>query len=156
MATELEKAKAAYTSASGPQRKVLEDVFGKSAFAPKITDQVKTFEDACSVLGVDAKKIVPYTKATTPDQKALNAAAKLFLIARALNQGWKPDWNNSNEYKYYPYFKMKTGFGFSGTYSDYDYAYTPVGSRLCFKTRDLARYAATQFEELYKDYFLIG
>lgn len=155
MTTELEKAKSAYPKASAPQKEVLESVFGKEAFAPKVTDQVKTFEEACSVLGIDSKKILPYTKATTPDQKALNAAAKLFIIARALNQGWKPDWNDSSQWKYYPYFKMKSGFGFSYTRTDYGLTTSHVGSRLCFKTEELATYAGKQFESIYNDYLTL-
>ncbi len=155
MATELEKAKAAYPKASAPQKKVLEDVFGKSAFAPKITDQVKTFEDACNVLGIDSKKALPYTKATTTDQKGLNAAAKLFIIARALNQGWKPNWNDGGEYKWYPWFKMKSGFCFSLAGTAYVDTHSAVGSRLCFKTGELANYAGKQFESIYNDYLTL-
>lgn len=73
------------------------------------------------------------------------------LLAELLNEGWEPNWSNGNEPKWYPYFEMgKSGLGFS--YSHYDCwgTFASVGSRLAFKTEALAKYAGTQFEDLYK------
>lgn len=112
----------------------------------KITDRVKTFEDACSVLGINTNSI--YDCGDTKDEIAYK---KLKLIAKALNEGWKPNWENGNEYKYYPWFKMQSGFGFSNTSCASTYSYAGVGSRLCFKTDALAKYAGQQFESIYKD-----
>ncbi len=80
------------------------------------------------------------------------------LVCIAYNEGWIPDWNNTNEYKYFPYFKMgsSSGVGFSSV--DYDYWVTNsnVGSRLCFKSADLAKHAGKLFEqEIYKPLFTI-
>lgn len=137
-----------YPSANQDLKKILEDSFGKSFFSMKITDRVKTFEDACSVLGISAGQIL--NSEDTIDEAAYK---KLKVIARALNEGWKPDWNNSNEYKYYPYFNMRGGFVFyvDGCRDQH----SGVGSRLCFKNRQLAEYAAKQFEAIYSDYFII-
>lgn len=154
---ELENALAAHSGAGKEGKKLLEDLFGAEIFIPKsITDRVKTFEDACKVVGVDPDDVLPFSDAENNDQKAINAFAKLRVIAKALNEGWEPDWTNSNQNKYTPYLKANpSGSGFSC--SDYGlwYAVTCVGSRLCFKTSDLAMYAATQFEGIYNDFFLI-
>jgi hypothetical protein len=132
-------------------KKTLEDLFGKETFKPlNITDRVKTYEDACAVLGIDPQERLPFEDPGSKDNAAINAYAKLFIIAQALNQGWKPDWSNSNEYKWYPYFDMQAGAGLSY----YDFvgwdSFSGVGSRLCFKSRELAEYAGKQFTDIYK------
>lgn len=128
----------------------------KKQKAGSITDQVKTFQDACEILGIDGEVITgSINDALSDDAESITANIKLIIIARALNEGWVPDWSNGSQYKYIPWFKHKSGFGLS--YYDYDdwYTTTTVGSRLCFKTKELAEYAAEQFADLYKDYLSI-
>ncbi|MFN4248942.1 MAG: hypothetical protein ACK4EY_14540, partial [Flavipsychrobacter sp.] len=99
-----------------------------------IKERVKTFEDACAVLGIDADSIVAST-----DTKDEAAYKKLKVIVRALNEGWKPDYFNTSEAKYYPWFKMNVSgapLGFSFHDYGYDYATTDVGARLVFKSRE--------------------
>lgn len=128
----------------------------KKKAAGNITDQVKTFEDACEILGIDGDVITgSISDALAGDADSIAAYAKLIIIARALNEGWKPDWSNNSQYKYVPWFKHKSGFGLSfGGYGGWR-TFTAVGSRLCFKTKELAEYAATQFADLYNDYLSI-
>jgi hypothetical protein len=121
---------------------------------------IKTFEDACAAL-----KISTYLPdfSTSPEhhQKALIAHYKLVIINEALNEGWKPNWGDWNESKYFPWFDFQrgsdksSGFGFSYFVWTYSLTGTDVGARLCFKSAELAKYAGKQFEELYKDYFLL-
>ena len=145
----LETAKAIYSTVPESFKRDLEDMFGKNSFYTKIEDRVKTFEDACEVLEIDP--IIFPNK--TP--KSTIAHYKLEIIVEALNEGWEPNWNNNNEYKYYPWFKQSpSGFGFSGTSYDYWFTRASVGSRLCFKTRELSNYAGTQFEDIYKDFMI--
>lgn len=120
----------------------------------KITDRVKTFEDACRIAGVsDNMAILLKYNGIDGDMIASQAHAKLTIVAKALNEGWKPDWSDKSQYKYYSWMKFTPGVGFSylvcvvgGTHSD-------VGSRLCFKTSELAKYAAEQFQDIYNDLF---
>ena len=122
---------------------------------------IKTFAQACKAVGHDPKKLPDVSALPKKYQAALIAHFKLVIITEALNEGWTPNWNDSNQFKYSPYFRVNAskdkpaGFGFSGT--DYDgwLARTSVGSRLCFKSSELALYAAKQFEKLYIEYFLI-
>lgn len=121
-------------------------------------NKIKTFEDACASLNLDPTSVIPdFSSFPENDRKAMIAHAKLIIINQALNEGWKPDWSNDDEYKYYPWFDMEEsasgGFAYHacGSWS----TATLVGSRLCFKSRDLAKYAGTQFKELYEDYFVI-
>lgn len=77
------------------------------------------------------------------------AYRQLVLIAKVLNDGWVPDFENSNQYKYVPYFYKENG---AFVYNDYYIwsGYTFVGSRLCFKNKATAEYAATTFIDIYR------
>lgn len=75
-----------------------------------ITERVKTFEDACKELGED-HKLVQQFKAIEPaiaEDKEATAFFKLGIITAALNEGWEPDFNNDEEYRYFPYLCLWT------------------------------------------------
>lgn len=127
-----------------------------------ICERVKSYADACAVLGVGKM-----------DEKAMKACGfrpdeiarrKLETITEALNEGWRPDWNNTDEPKYYPWFYIKPGAGKdaegkpNGAAAGLAYAYTHyaasntaanIGSRLCFHERRTAAYAGDTFRDLY-------
>lgn len=118
-----------------------------------ITDRIKTFEDACKETGIYPTELsISGTGTTDDDIKAVAAFHKLTIIAKALNEGWKPNWSDSSEYKYYPWFNLENGFVFYDYV--YYYRYSSVGSRLCFKSSELATYAGKQFIDLYKELFI--
>jgi hypothetical protein len=143
-------AKKVYSTASAEFKAMLEDSFGKPFFSQKITDRVKSFEDACEVLDLDPENIID----EVVDTKDEIAYKKLKVIAQALNEGWKPNWNNSNERKWWPWFYMnEPGFRFG--VCGFNFGDSGVGARLVFKTEELAKYAAEQFTDLYNDYFTL-
>jgi hypothetical protein len=118
---------------------------------------IKTFEDACKVLNLDSTTIIPdFSLFPESDKEAMIAHAKLVIIAKAINGDWLPNWNDWDQYKYYPWFNMGSPSGGGFSYYDFDYWRTcsTVGSRLCFETREQAKYAGNQFEALYKSYFV--
>lgn len=131
------------------------DYFYKEEDYEEITDRVKTYEDACKVLGVE-----PINEQNAKAQGFRSdeiARRKLETIAAALNEGWKPDWNNTDQYKYYPYFYIQENA--KGAYAGLSRANTDgtaanagayIGSRLCFYASRLARYAGNQFTDLYE------
>ncbi len=132
------------------------DYFYKEEDYEEITDRVKTYEDACKVLGVE-----PINEQNAKAQGFRSdeiARRKLETIAAALNEGWKPDWNNTDQYKYYPYFyiqenakgKGSAGLSCASTHHSAAYASAIIGSRLCFYASRLARYASNQFTDLYE------
>jgi hypothetical protein len=115
---------------------------------------IKTFNDACEKLGIDPNTIPVVEAILTDLQKPVIALYRLMVIFKAINNGWEPDWSNSNQYKYYPWFYvLSSGFGFSDSY--YFCASTYVGSRLCTDTSEKALYIAKQFEKDYEDFLLI-
>jgi hypothetical protein len=116
----------------------------------QITDRIKTIEDALSLKGITREDVV--SNNDTPDE----AAYKLLkVVAEVLNEGWTPDWTNNDQYKYYPWFDMHSGSGLSFYVYDGRSSSSCVGSRLFFKSRQLAEYAGKQFIDLYKDFFII-
>ncbi len=124
-----------------------------------IIDRVKTFEDALNIVGIEDEDdyILLNYKGKNVGILAQVASLKLSIIAKALNEGWIPDWNNSSQYKHYPWFKAD-GSGSGWVYGDYDDwdSVSYVGSRLTFKTRELAEYSGRQFIDLYSAMFKLS
>lgn len=145
---------AAFREADTQVKKVLTKLFGEKALSEKITDRVKSLLDAYEIEqpSKELSDLIGYT-GQDPDMISASAYAKLTHIVKVLNEGWKPNWSNENEYKYFPYFKHKSGFGLS--YDVYWFAHSDVGSRLCFKSAELAEYAGKQFADIYNDYLTI-
>lgn len=119
----------------------------------KITDRVKTFEDACEVEGLDPVALVKIWKSQgdTTDEIAYK---KLKIITKVLNEGWVRNMFNTSEWKYYPYLDLSSGSGFSFDRTFFWYASTYMGCRLCFKNRELAEYAGRTFINEYKEFLL--
>lgn len=148
----------AFRNAGKEGKQVLSDLFGKQvALYDNITDRVKSFEDACQVLGISTN--VPEVKGLPrKHQKAIIANYKLIVIAEALNEGWKPNWQDSDEYKYYPWFDMSNPAGVGYSYTNYtaSITYASFGSRLCLKNRELAIYFGQTFTDLFNDSLLLN
>ena len=110
-----QNARTLFKTASPEFRQTLIDTFGIEFFSDKITDRVKTFEDACDVVGnipSNIKILLSYN-GIDKDMLAAQAFAKLTIISKALNEKWKADYNDSNQRKWYPWFKW-SGSGFFG------------------------------------------
>lgn len=106
------------------------------------------------------------------------AYLKLRIIVAALNEGWELKFEKG-EYRYFPWFYLYTkeqndelddkekgrcvlrsgsfshsnfGFVFCVANNDASYSNTSFGSRLAFRTRELAAYAGRQFIEEWADF----
>ena len=101
----------AYKRESEEQKALLENMFGKDMFKPKdIIERVKTFEDACEVLGEDHQYVKAYRewmRISYADCKDITAYLKLRIICAALNDVWKPT-NSDGGCRYYPWFYIYT------------------------------------------------
>lgn len=117
---------------------------------------IKSYEDACKVLGVQPISENAVAAFPAEDRKSMLAYHKLTIIARAINGGWKPDWNNRSQYKYYPVFYYENA-GLSSANTNYaaSIAVAYVGSRLCFQTEAMSDYAAATFADLYTDFYCL-
>lgn len=143
-----ENAIKAFKEADANGKELLKNLFGNEYFSDKITDRIKTFLDVIDELKISSN----FNPTGSKDEVAY---IRLKLIAECLNEGWTPNWDDTNETKYYPYFDMRSGVGFSDSLCDYWRANSCVGSRLCFKSRELAEYAGKQFEVIYKDFLTL-
>jgi len=108
---------------------------------------IKSFEDACESLNITTESIIK----NQTDLRLINQL-KLETIIKALNEGWEPDFNTTNQRKYYNYFKMNNGsFVFADTV--YTYGNMHVPSALYFKDEQIAIYCKDNFFDLYKQYY---
>lgn len=121
-----------------------------------IKARVKSYADACAVLGIPQQEDAILAKLGFTEDEI--ARRKLHTIAQALNEGWSPNWNDTNEYKYYPWFYIQpnhygasAGLAFASTANAATSTLASLCSRLCFKTSALARYAGEQFTDLYTE-----
>ena len=174
----------AYKHASEEQKTLLESMFGKDVFQPKnIMERVKTFEDACEILGEEHSYVQEYRGVANINfdfTQDIIAYLKLRIICAALNDGWKPTFDGSR-CRYYPWFYIYTkeeyeklnkdekkkcrvvgrqsydAYAFGGVvcssaYFSTSYSYSYHGSRIVFKTKELAEYCEKQFIDIWSDY----
>ena len=119
---------------------------------------IRSFEDACKKENIDPIALPEVSMIPEEFRKALIAAYKLFIIFKAINNGWVADFTNSNQGKYYPYlWVLSSGFGFDDSLCRYGHTGASVGSRLCTFSSEAAIYIGQQFGvdgSEYKDFFL--
>lgn len=119
---------------------------------------IKTFKDACKKVQVDPATLPDTSMVLEEFKKAIINCYKLFIIYKAINNGWTPEWSDFSQYKYYPWFKvLSSGSGFDFSVSFYDFGITDasVGSRLCTDSSEKALYIGKQFGEEFIEFFLI-
>ena len=143
----------------------MKKMFGEEVFKSNVMDRVKTFEDACRELNIDPVKWLEENETNKMDAHVL-AYLKLCIIAKALRGSWKPNWANTDEWKYYPWFKIvpavvgtashgsKLGVSVlrSNTVASHSIAY--CGGALASETEEIAIYFGKQFAEIWKEYLL--
>ena len=118
--------------------------------------EIKSYEDACKALNVQPISENAVAAFPEADRKSILAFHKLTVIARALNEGWKPDWNDNDKNKYYPLFNYsKDGLSYFDASNATTKMFVYVGSQLCFRDHETARYAGRTFTDLYKDFYCI-
>ena len=145
-----------------------------------VRKRIKTFEDACHEIGIDAE-------AWNRDKISLGlepdvlAFLKLRIIVKALNEGWEPQFTE-DECRYYPWFILYTGEEYNKLDEEeksrvvcrsYSYASVlggvscasagsvssgtsaDIGVRLAFKTSELAAYCGRQFLDIWADFVFL-
>ncbi len=137
----------AYNAACAEWKQKLKEKF-PDAWPQSITDKIKTFADVEACIG---KVILPYANPSNKQQISTNAFVKIQHLSQVLNEGWEPDFKNTNEYKWYPWFERKgSGWVFGGGCCGCHGG--GLGSGFWYKTEELAIYAGKQFIDLYKEY----
>ena len=146
----------------------------------EVRERIKTFEDACREIGIDAE-------AWNRDKISLGlepdvlAFLKLRIIVKALNEGWEPRFTE-DECRYYPWFILYTGeeynkldeeeksrvvcrssyyagalggVSYALANNDSSFANAVIGVRLAFKTSELAAYCGRQFLDIWADFVFL-
>jgi hypothetical protein len=150
-----QKARELYKSGSSELKSILEESFGKDFFSQKITDRVKTYEDACHELStspLDENKLMELGLT-----KHDIAYQKLTTIVKALNEGWVPDVCDGRVYRWCPWFNTNgspSSFAFYASSYANAIAHAGSGSRLCLKNEKLSEYCGKQFIDLWKQFIL--
>lgn len=142
----IDEAKILHNGASQERKVELEELFPE--LKPQlITDRVKTYEDALRELGKE-----DFSRENLYPREI--ARRKLEIIIEALNEGWEPNFSNS-QYKWYCYFyKSTAGLGCSYSCGSPAAARTIIGVRLYLKSKKLADYIGLQFRDLYEEMLL--
>lgn len=147
-----------------------------------ITERIKTFDDALAALPAEHPMVRNWTAMRGLEDKFspnLAAYAKLCIIAAALNEDWELHWGSDQVY-YYPWFYIYSkaevetmmqdrkdklvllggaaprgsycGLGCVNSSDAWSNASAFVGSRLAFRSSELARYCAEQFLDIWAQY----
>lgn len=93
--------------------------------------KIASYEDACRVLNIQPINEEVFNIFPKEDQRSMLAYHKLTVITRALNNGWKPNWDDPNEWKYYPLFRYASA-GLSCANTTNAASYTSALSALGF------------------------
>ena len=146
-----------------------------------IRDRIKTFEDACSELGENHQYVRAYRewiRISYAECEDITAYMKLRIITAALNEGWEPkcvegekrwyawydliteeDYNDMTDEEKCrvvgcAYYNANEYDGLVCSYANYvsSHSNTNLGTRLAFKSEELAEYAAKQFIDIYAEY----
>lgn len=125
----------------------------KAKAKPKnVIERIKTVDDVLADHGLTADQFDKQCKDLTIDERAYRI---IKMLAQSLNEDWTPDWSNPDEYKYYPWFEIRGSSGFRFFGCDFWLTDSDVGSRLCYKSRELAEHAGKNFTEVYKQFMVI-
>ena len=178
--TSLDELRTAYNEAGEETKNVLKKLFPYVKLAP-VTERVKNWDDVVRELGYDpVERLLDHTEcgdgfSIEPDEIAY---IKIKAIATVLNEGWTPQFT-VDEYRYFPWFYLYTkeeidkmdkdkrsrvvlrsanyadalgGVAFANASDDSSVAASYYGSRLAFKSRELAIYAGKTFTREYADF----
>lgn len=137
----IEKAKELYATGSSEVRAALEAVVGIDVLKPTVFERVKSIEDAYVVaLNINRKSAFinhPY----------LQAAQDMYVLCKALNEGWEPNWADTSMQKFSAYMER----GIIHNRQDTEMHFLP--SSCYFRTAELRNHAIQIAPEVFINYF---
>lgn len=145
-----ENALAAHAEANQKGKALLENLFGKKVFKGNIRDRITNFDDVLAELGITP---IQFVNASKNLPKRFIAELQLEYIALAYNEGKEPDWDDSNQRKYWGWFWMRSSRGVSFSDYNYDYSHSLVASRLAFLDLDNFKDAIKKFLPIFEVYY---
>src|SRR3990167_397182 len=123
-------------------RKIIED-------PTTLFEQIKNYSDVCKKL--DIEELDENDFKFLPKEKRAKQLSyhKIQNIATLFNGSWKPDWNISNQSKYYPYFQNKVGVGLVFDCSSYGYC-SCSGAVSFYKDEETSNFIGKTFVDIYR------
>ena len=162
-----ERVEAAYKSTENESvKETLEALFGKEAFKDFLDYRnIKSLKDVSEALGKDMDE---FKKSLSNLPRDVQAFMVLREIRNALNPKWVPDFANTNQYKYYPWFEIKkspagVGFAHYGSYLGVSVLFSldvashstaTFGGALASEKSEIAIWFGEHFADLWKEYLL--
>lgn len=121
--------------------------------------EINNYEDVVSYLGEEECKEPDYSSFSKEDREHEQASFRLKKAIKALNKlkndgvEWKPDRDNTNQWKWFPVFRG-SAFVFLDSHTHSDGTRSGVGSRFEYIDEETSDKGAKIFIELYKTYLL--
>ena len=117
-----------------------------------IKDVIKSYEDACLIINRKILTINDFNIFDCKDRNFQYYTHRIATIIEALNEGWEPNFNDTNQKKWYPYFDMRNSCTFFAS-SYFSWCVTGVGfsGRLYLKNKELSDYLGTHFINEFKN-----
>lgn len=137
----LDKAKEAYNNGSAEIRQFLETSYGKENF---IKTGLDYYKDACFALAITPLTKEDFNLLPEDQREVIYITHVLTTVIKHRRNGWKPDFKNTDQRKYYVY--LSIGFGLSFGFACYH----------CFDSGDLyvensdeAQFMIDNFSDMY-------
>lgn len=144
-----------YNNSNAIGKDLLEKIYGKETFEKDLWDIINSFEDGLAYKNLKAEDVLPVVPAFMKHaEKNIHGFFKLIFLIEIFNQGWVADFSNSNQVKYYPWFRFYSGSGLSLDGVAYDLSIAYVAARLCLKSREDCEKFTKRFKPIYDEYIL--
>lgn len=124
-----------------------------------VMDRINSFEDAVEETKDNPEVIELLADLKNTTNTASQGIIMIRIIVIAFCEGWKADYSDSNQEKWFPYFQYKTatsgrpaGFVYSNSNYDFVIAYACLGSRFAFPTSEHAECVGKKFENLFNKF----
>lgn len=112
-------------------------------------DKIKNYSDVCKELCEPELTETTFHRIPMKYRKKILAYSKLQQIQRLFNGDWIPNWSDSSEYKYYPYYNTSgPGLVFVGSYYLFSSFYGEVAF---YKNREISDFIGRTFIDIYTE-----
>ncbi len=133
-------------------KEILVKEFGRDAFLGADFRNLKTFDDCCVLCGTTEDEFEKKWVEIPVDFQTV-ALERLKIINRAISGAWEPDYFNTDQYKWFPWFRVSSsGLDFSGSDCDCVSSCAYVGFRLCFESEEKADHAGRHFTKYFQEF----
>lgn len=147
----VEKAQEAYKNGNDVIKQFLIDSYGEEHFITDIKERVTSYEAACAILGVTPLSVKDFEFLGKEKAAKKFSEHKITTGIEAINEGWKPDFDNESQWKHYVYFRNKNnGFSFGVVCRFYC---SSCGADFYIESEEKANVIAKIFREDFINYF---